>query len=84
MISAYRLMFLLGMPVWLILCLTNNMKLQLEATPNQIKQLLNLLANSPELAAITQQLSSAEVNTDVSQEGEIPEEGDNEKIERNE
>jgi|GEM_PF-1301887 len=58
------------------------MKLQLEATPTQIKQLLNLLANSPELEAIKNQLSTAEVNTDVSQEGEIPEEGDNEIIER--
>ena len=58
------------------------MKLQLEATPTQIKQLLNLLANSPELEAIKNQLSTAEVNADVSQEGEIPEEGDNEIIER--
>ena len=60
------------------------MKLQIEATPIQIKQLLNLLANNPELQAIANQLTSAQADADVSQEGEIPEEGDNEIIERNE
>ncbi len=60
------------------------MKLEIEATPNQIKQLLNLLKNNPDLQAITNQLSSAEVNTDVSQEDELPQEGDNEIIEREE
>ncbi len=58
------------------------MKLQLEATPNQIRQLLNILSNNPELQAISQQLSSAEVNTDISQEDELPQEGDNEIVER--
>ena len=58
------------------------MKLQIEATPIQIKQLLTLLANSPELAAITNQLTSAQLDEDISQDGELPEEGDNEKIER--
>ncbi|PJJ85073.1 hypothetical protein [Mucilaginibacter auburnensis] len=57
------------------------MKVEIEATPNQIKQLLKLLSNNPELQAISKQLSSAEVDT-VRQEEELPQEGDNEIIER--
>ncbi len=60
------------------------MNVQIEATPAQIKSLIEILKQNPHLEAIQQQLTSAQVDADDSQEGEVPEEGDNEIIERSE
>jgi hypothetical protein len=58
------------------------MIVELNASPESIRTLLTLLEGKPELAEISGQLESALAQSDDDQSDEVPQEGDNEKIER--
>ena len=58
------------------------MIVELNATENQVKKLINLLNDNSDLNEIISQLKSALAQNDDSQSGEIPVEGDNAVIKR--
>jgi hypothetical protein len=58
------------------------MKVQFEATPQQLKKIAQLLRTDECLSDIISQLNTAAALNDDSQSGEIPAEGDNSTIKR--
>ncbi|RFZ84117.1 hypothetical protein DYU05_00315 [Mucilaginibacter terrenus] len=60
------------------------MKIDIEATPEQIRKVIALAGNDESLTSIVQQLSNCLLTSDDSQVDEVPQEGDNEIIKRDE
>jgi hypothetical protein len=60
------------------------MKIDIEATPEQIRKVIELAGKDESLSPIVQQLENFLLKSDDSQVDEVPQEGDNEIIKRDE
>ena len=57
---------------------------EINATPVQIKTIMSLLATNPDLQDVVDQLNRSLAQSDDTQSGEIPADGDNAIIKRSE
>lgn len=70
--------------IWLTICFNQPMKVEFEATPQELKSLIEILKGRPKFEEIRNHLITAAQVNDDSQSGEVSKEGDNEIIEREE